>query len=583
MANNENDKSGTNQDTCDIKSNTDNIVKQQKAMTPDAVEKNLGEMYRKIKIHLEPSIPGPDGIRFDFNCGVRVMIPHGATRNYRVEYWDDESGQRLFDGVIKSGDRLQGGKYYFRRYLLKISDAATGQTLLLHRFNLKGRTVIVHIPVSTIGDTIAWFVPVEEFQRRHECNVLVCMSLPMRKLFEAEYPALKFIDEEEMLNYHSYAQYQMGIDLEGKDELMPYDWRLAPLHWVGSNILGVEPREMENKPPRIAYDKGKREVAEPYVCISSMASGGCKLWMNPRGWETVVEFLKQCGYRVLDIDGQRITGKGITYQRPPCNAEDFTGFGEGKNLQDRAAMIHHADFFIGLGSGLSWLSWALHKPTVLISGFSLPYCEFYTPYRVINTNVCHGCFNDPKYVFDNSECFWCPRHQTDNQHMICSLTITPEMVINAILRIPEFQKHMERVGKVVQECEHGGKSEGLFYTPTSYPLRFKVAELTKSELLENGNVAGVNSEPVIIEDIKVAPVENSGSIKELDIDKLRESENAIEVIKAKIASAEGDATYTANTKVDVRNGKIEIKPGDKGASEAFSALSALITKQTTSK
>ena len=47
MANNENDKSGTNQDTCDIKSNTDNIAKHQKCMTPDEVEKSLGEMYRK--------------------------------------------------------------------------------------------------------------------------------------------------------------------------------------------------------------------------------------------------------------------------------------------------------------------------------------------------------------------------------------------------------------------------------------------------------------------------------------------------------------------------------------------------------
>ena len=39
----------------------------------------------------------------------------------------------------------------------------------------------------------------------------------------------------------------MGIDLDGKDELLPYDWRLAPLHWVGSNILGMEPRDYEKQ------------------------------------------------------------------------------------------------------------------------------------------------------------------------------------------------------------------------------------------------------------------------------------------------------------------------------------------------
>ena len=30
-----------------------------------------------------------------------------------------------------------------------------------------------------------------------------------------------------------------------------------------------------------------------------------------------------------------------------------------------ANILHHADLFIGLGSGLSWLNWALGKHTVM--------------------------------------------------------------------------------------------------------------------------------------------------------------------------------------------------------------------------
>jgi autotransporter strand-loop-strand O-heptosyltransferase len=41
-------------------------------------------------------------------------------------------------------------------------------------------------------------------------------------------------------------------------------------------------------------------------------------------------------------------------------------------------LLRHASFFIGLGSGLSWLAWASGIPVVLISGFSLPNSEFYT-------------------------------------------------------------------------------------------------------------------------------------------------------------------------------------------------------------
>lgn len=450
------------------------IVKRQGDMTSDAIEKAMGDMYANLKLHLEPTMTAVDGIRFDFNCGVRIMVPHGAKRKYRVQYWDDESGQRLYDGVVKAGDRLQGGNLYFRRYFLKIDDAATGDTLFIHRFSLEGQVVIIRIPVTTIGDTIAWFIPVEDFQRIHGCRVLVCMSKHMRRLFEGAYPDLAFIDEDEMLSCYSYAHYQLGVDLEGKDDLMPYDWRLAPLHWVGSSILGLDPRQYENRPPRLDYDIGKREIQEPYVCIASMASGGCKLWMNPYGWEAVVDFLKQCGYRVLCIDGQRITGAGLIYQRTPHNAEDFTGTGKGKTLQDRAAMIHHADFFIGLGSGLSWLSWAIGRPTVLISGFSQPYCEFHTPYRVINTNVCHGCFNDPQFTFDSGDCFWCPRFKGTDKHLVCSLSITPAQVIRAITRIPEFQAHMKRVGKVVREVGHDGGPDGPFATPMSYPLRLRI-------------------------------------------------------------------------------------------------------------
>ena len=62
-------------------------------------------------------------------------------------------------------------------------------------------------------------------------------------------------------------------------------------------------------------------------------------------------------------------------------AEDFTG---NRPLQERLSLLHHADFFIGLGSGLSWLAWAADTPVVMISGFSHPSTEFHTPYRVIN-------------------------------------------------------------------------------------------------------------------------------------------------------------------------------------------------------
>ena len=56
-------------------------------------------------------------------------------------------------------------------------------------------------------------------------------------------------------------------------------------------------------------------------------------------------------------------------------------------ILERIAILEHADFFIGLASGLSWLAWELGVPVVQISGFTLPGSEFYTPYRVQNVMV----------------------------------------------------------------------------------------------------------------------------------------------------------------------------------------------------
>ena len=86
--------------------------------------------------------------------------------------------------------------------------------------------------------------------------------------------------------------------------------------------------------------------------------------------------------------------------------------------------MQNCEFFIGLGSGLSWLAWACEKPVIMISGFSDPRSEFYTPYRVHNKNVCNSCWNDKTLPFERGNWLWCPR----NKNFECSKQITFEMV-----------------------------------------------------------------------------------------------------------------------------------------------------------
>lgn len=95
-------------------------------------------------------------------------------------------------------------------------------------------------------------------------------------------------------------------------------------------------------------------------------------------------------------------------------------------------MLHHAEFFIGLSSGLAWLANAVGCTVVMICGFSQDWFEFYTPYRVANRLVCNGCFNDIRVNAVNT---CCPYHNGTERELECQKTISPRMVIDAIERL----------------------------------------------------------------------------------------------------------------------------------------------------
>ncbi|MBQ9446867.1 MAG: autotransporter strand-loop-strand O-heptosyltransferase [Victivallales bacterium] len=430
------------------------------AETPEqpqkTVRQKMTEDYHAIHLQYEPSVmTGIDGIRFDFCHGFRMYEPETSTGRYVVELYDDEKGLIMSRQPLKPGGYLFHNASYYMRYMVQILDETGKTPLFRHTFNLGGRPVVVSFPQKTLGDTIAWFAACEEFRVKTGCQLFCAMHPFHIEMFAKKYPDIHFISFSDMENMKPYAHYLMGVSFDGGERLMPWDWRHQGLHHVGYNILGLDPYGADEKPPKIDFDHERREIAEPYVCIASLASGGCKLWLNPDGWDEVCIFLKKCGYRVLDIDANHYLQFNYLTIRIPREAEDFTGLGEGHKISDRAAMINHGDFFIGLGSGLSWVAWAVGKPVVLISGFSLPFCEFHTPYRVINTNVCHGCFNDTTLSFENNAKFWCPRQTDERLKMACSTAITSTQVINKILEIPAFQAHMEQAGLSVVATADG--------------------------------------------------------------------------------------------------------------------------------
>jgi autotransporter strand-loop-strand O-heptosyltransferase len=257
------------------------------------------------------------------------------------------------------------------------------------------------------------------------------MPLPahLQPLFREGYPHLH-IETEAELNGQAdtfYATYYIGLlkPFSERDH-QPTDPRVSNMQDMIAYLLGVP---CEERRPNVVIADKTRSIKERYVCIATQSTAQCKYWNNPRGWPTLIAHLKALGYRVLCIDKEKSYGNAEYTNTMPEGAEDFTG---NRPLQERLSLLLHADFFIGLGSGLSWLAWAAGTPVVMISGFSHPSTEFRTPYRVINFHGCNSCFNDTTAEFEASVFAWCPRRSDPAQRFQCTAIITPEFVMRVV-------------------------------------------------------------------------------------------------------------------------------------------------------
>ncbi len=359
---------------------------------------------------------GIDGLKIDFNNGLRLQVPSG---NWHVTISDFDSGLVFYDKNVSEAIIVSMEKYYIHWQVEVFRDR---QLVFGHIFDPEGQKIRLFFNSNAIGDALAllpyipaardWFRAVE---------VYVTIDERIRDICSRLFPNVRLRERAEE---NTYATYFFNASLNFAAG-MPLDGREVPMTHTGQIILGLP------VPARkISWIQGTRLIKEPYVCIGVQASSAGKGWLYPDGWEVVTEYLKVLGYRVLCIDRDRELVEGEYTLKIPSGAEDFTG---DRPLLERADMLHYAEFFIGLCSGLSWLAYTVDCPVVLIGGFSLYWMEFPTPYRVYNRLVCNGCYNDLRVAWKDNGCPRSKEHP--EQRFVCSKKITPRMVIQAIDRL----------------------------------------------------------------------------------------------------------------------------------------------------
>ena len=327
---------------------------------------------------------------------------------FLVEFYDEVGLQ--YSTMLKPNSWARLNRQYFSNWRIDVSDE--NKVIYTTKIDFTNKRVFIPFESSSLGDSIAWIPYVLEFKKKHNCHVIV--STFWNKLFEGVYPEIEFVKPGVIVN-DLYGMYSIGwfYDKNREPELPS----TIPLQKAITNILGLKFEEIK---PKIDFTPKERPMIEKYVTIANESTAGLKYWNNPNGWKELVSYLKKLGYFVINVSNNGENIEGV------LKIEDTS-------IENTMNYIHHSEFFIGLSSGLSWLSWALGTHVVMISNFTEPDHEFTTNCtRITNPSVCNGCWNNPLFKFDKGDWNWCPEHKGTSRQFECHKSITSEMVIEKI-------------------------------------------------------------------------------------------------------------------------------------------------------
>ena len=373
---------------------------------------NIQDLYFDHEFCVNDYSDDVDYFFFDCNSFSRLELSEVFNKLNNIKGRFQVNAYSLLENEEKEEDRI--------KYINEISSMPFSWNSfcrnIIFNFNINKvkDKVFIEICSSSLGDNVAWVPYIEQYRKENDCDVYAFTY--KNDLYRDSYPEVNFVDRLEEVEAMSF------------DKKLKVGWFDDTPDWVknqeeqraGSYYLNLEHKELR---PKIDILNKERVIEDKYVCISVQSTAQCKYWNNPTGWDQVIEYLNSKGYKVVCIDRYESYGGRERYNYVPSGAINKTG---DFDLQERITDLYNCEFFIGLGSGLSWLAWGVGKDVVLISGFSNEETEFYTPYRVINKNVCNSCWNREK--FDASNWDWCPDHEGTEREFECSKQITFEMV-----------------------------------------------------------------------------------------------------------------------------------------------------------
>ena len=340
--------------------------------------------------------------------GYFFELQSNFTTPFKIEIYDDKENL-IYNTELSSGMYSKLSRTYYTKWKTRLY---LEDLVFEHEFNLENSRVFIVFESSSLGDTIAWMPYCEEFRKKHNCHVIV--SSFRNDMFKNLYPEIEFVERGAVVP-NLKALYRLGWFYDkDKEPVLP---STIPLQKSTTNILGLDYKEIHSK---IYFEPKERPYPEKYICIAPSSTAGCKLWNNPTGWLELTKYLSNKGYKVINVSKNGGNLNNVTKLKDT-------------SIENTLNYIHHSEFFIGLSSGLSWLSWAIGKHVVMISNFTEYNHEFTSNCtRIVNNSVCNGCWNKPQFKFDKGDWDWCPEYKGTERQFECHKSITSEMVIKQI-------------------------------------------------------------------------------------------------------------------------------------------------------
>lgn len=362
----------------------------------------------------KPWLDKPNKINVTYLDGPRVEIIGNDKKYYFVEFINGDDGNVIYSQTISNNMWVACDKKYYIPWIIKINGE------VYDKLNLEGKTVMISLESKSLGDTIAWTPYAIEFQKKHNCKVL--LSTFINELFHGleNYKEITFINPGE--SHICHVIYRIGWFKKdnkwGEISKNPNQPNLIPLQKTATDILGLDFKECNYG---LNFKKKDPPINKNYVVFAPNSTAGCKEW-DYNHWVSLSKMFKEINYDVIILT------------QKPFHIDDTINICN-ETFDVIANYLHNAIAYVGLGSGMSWFNWAIGKHTYMINGFARPEHEFNKNVtKIYNDNVCIFCCNDEIFVFDPGDWDWCPVYKGTKKQHICQKSITPLQVFQKVIQ-----------------------------------------------------------------------------------------------------------------------------------------------------